>query len=59
MLKTTIDGRRRTALYDIFAYFWSDDDEDWRIMAGLESNNLIDFRRYGSQHAEADQFVVD
>ena len=26
-------------------------------MAGLESNNLIDFRRYGSQHAEADQFA--
>jgi hypothetical protein len=57
-LKTTIDGSGLAdGLYDIFAYFWSDDDEDWRIMAGLESNNLIDFRRYGSQHAEADQFA--
>jgi hypothetical protein len=55
-LKTTVDGVAE-GLYDVFAYFWSDDDEDWRIMAGLESDNLIDFRRYGSQHAEADQFV--
>jgi len=55
-LKTTIEGVA-DGLYDVFAYFWSDDDEDWRIMAGLESNNLIDFRRYGSQHAEADQFA--
>jgi hypothetical protein len=55
-LKTTIDDVA-DGLYDVFAYFWSDDDEDWRIMAGLESNNLVDFRRYGSQHAEADQFL--
>jgi hypothetical protein len=56
-LRTTIDGAALVdGAYDIFAYFWSDDDEDWRILAGLESNNLIDFRRYGSQHAEADQF---
>ncbi len=56
LLKTTID-EVADGLYDVFAYFWSDDDEDWRIMGGLESNNLIDFRRYGSQHAEADQFL--
>jgi hypothetical protein len=57
MLKTTIDGATLDdGTYEIFAYFWSDDDEDWRVMAGLESDNLIDFRRYGSQHAEADQF---
>jgi hypothetical protein len=57
-LKTTIDGAALAdGTYDIFAYFWSDNDEDWRIMAGLESTNLIDFRRYGAQHAEADQFA--
>jgi hypothetical protein len=57
-LRTTIDSAALVdGTYDIFAYFWSDDDEDWRIMAGLESTNLIDFRRYGSQHAEADQFA--
>ena len=56
LLKTTID-EVADGLYDVFAYFWSDEDEDWRIMAGLESNNLIDFRRYSSQHAEADQFA--
>jgi hypothetical protein len=56
-LKTTIDGATlEDGMYDVFAYFWSDDDEDWRLMGGLENNNLIDFRRFGSQHAEADQF---
>jgi hypothetical protein len=55
MLKTTVEGVT-DGVYDVFAYFWSDDDEDWRIMAGLEADNLIDFRRFGSQHAEADQF---
>jgi len=58
MLRTTIDGAALAdGTYDIFAYFWSDNDEDWRVMGGLESNNLIDFRRYGAQHAEADQFL--
>jgi hypothetical protein len=58
MLKTTIDGATlEDGTYDIFAYFWSDVDEDWRLLAGLESNNLLDFRRYGSQHAPADQFM--
>jgi hypothetical protein len=55
MLKTTVDDLE-DGTYDLFAYFWSDNDEDWRLMAGLESTNLIDFRRYGSQHAEANQF---
>jgi hypothetical protein len=55
-LKTTLSGLADGA-YDVFAYFWSDNDEDWRLMAGLEASNLVDFRRYSSQHAEADQFV--
>ena len=59
LLETTIDGSTlEDGTYDVFAYFWSDVDEDWRVMAGLESDNLIDFRRYGSQLAEADQFAA-
>jgi hypothetical protein len=59
LLKTTIDGSElEDGTYDLFAYFWSDNDEDWRLMAGLESNNLIDFRRFGSQHAETGQFAT-
>jgi BNR repeat-containing family member len=58
MLKTTIAGSTlEDGTYDVFAYFWSHVDEDWRVMAGLDNNNLIDFRRYGSQLAEADQFA--
>jgi hypothetical protein len=59
MLKTTINGSAlKDGTYDIFAYFWSNKDEDWRLLAGLDENNLIDFRRYGSQLAEADQFAA-
>jgi hypothetical protein len=54
-LKTTISGLA-DGTYDVFAYFWSDNDEDWRLLAGLETSNLVDFRRFGSQHAEAEQF---
>jgi hypothetical protein len=56
-LRTTLDGLA-DGLYDIFAYFWSDNDEDWRLTAGLDENNLINFRMFGSQHAEADQFLA-
>lgn len=56
-LKSTVGGLA-DGVYDVFAYFWSDDDEDWRILAGLDSTNLVDFRRFSSQHAEADQFLA-
>jgi hypothetical protein len=55
LLKTTV-AELGGGLYDVFAYFWSDNDEDWRLLAGLEQNNLIDFRKYGSQFAEQTQF---
>lgn len=56
MLRTSIEGLE-DGEYDVFAYFWSDNDEDWRLLAGLEEDNLIDFRRFGSQHAEQGQFA--
>jgi hypothetical protein len=56
LLRTTVAGLQG-GLYDVFAYFWSDNDEDWRLLAGLESNSLTDYRKYGSQHATADQFA--
>jgi hypothetical protein len=57
LLKTTLEGLS-DGEYDIFAYFWSDNDEDWRLMAGLDQNNLLDFRRIGAQHADEDQFTA-
>lgn len=57
MLKTKIEGLG-AGLYDVFAYFWSDTDEDWRLLAGLDEANLIDFRMVGSQHATEDQFLT-
>jgi hypothetical protein len=55
-IRTTATGLP-AGVYDVFAYFWSDNDEDWRLLAGLEQNNLTDFRRFGSQFAEASQFA--
>ena len=55
ILSTDIQGLG-DGVYDVFAYFWSDNDEDWRLMAGLEQDNLVDFRKFGSQHAAEEQF---
>ena len=55
MLKTTLTGLDDGS-YDIFAFFWSDNDEDWRLSAGLNQGNLTQFRHHGAQHAEAEQF---
>lgn len=57
-LRTNIEGLSN-GVYNVFAYFWSDNDEDWRLMAGVEEDNLIDFRKYGSQHAASDQFDAE
>ena len=54
-LVTTIDGLSNGD-YDVYAFFWSDNDEDWRLMAGLEQGNLMDYRMRGSQHADESQF---
>lgn len=56
-LHTSITGLA-DGVYDVYAYFWSDNDEDWRLLAGLEADNLTDFRRFGSQHAAAEQFAT-
>jgi hypothetical protein len=55
LLRTRVDALA-DGVYEIFAYFWSDSDEDWRLMAGLDEQTLVDFRKYGSQHAELAQF---
>jgi MYXO-CTERM domain-containing protein len=55
-IRTTIQDLDE-GTYDIFAYFWSDNDEDWRLLAGLSPTNLVDFRKIASQHAEMDEFV--
>ncbi|MCA9239660.1 MAG: exo-alpha-sialidase, partial [Planctomycetales bacterium] len=61
-LKTTINSVA-AGTYDVFAFFWSDVNQDWQLEAGLSADDLMLFRMRGSQQAEADQFdgspVVD
>jgi hypothetical protein len=56
-LKTTLTGLA-AGTYDVFAYFLSPPTaDDWRLSAGFASNDLLNFRRYSSQQAEASQFI--
>ncbi len=57
MLKTTISDLG-AGIYDVFAFFWCDINQDWQIQAGLAADDMMLFRRRGSQQAEADQFDV-
>ena len=55
-IKTTAVGLDE-GLYDVFAYFWVDGSNEWRIGAGLSDDaELPIFRIQGAQHAEADDF---
>ncbi|HEY7087109.1 MAG TPA: dockerin type I domain-containing protein [Tepidisphaeraceae bacterium] len=54
-LKTSVSDLADGA-YDIFAYFWADQTNDWRILAGPTAANLQLVRRNGSSQAEASQF---
>ncbi len=55
VLKTTITGLQ-DGIYDIFAYFWADPDEDWRISGGFSQSDMLVFRRKSSQQAQSVQF---
>ena len=54
-IKTSTEGLDE-GVYDVFAYFWVDSENEWRIAAGLSESELPVFRIQGSQHAEADLF---
>lgn len=54
-IKTSLGGLDAGA-YDVFAFFWSDVNQDWQIEAGLDPSDMTLFRTRGSQQAEAEQF---
>jgi hypothetical protein len=54
-LRTSVDDLN-PGTYDIFAFFWSDINQDWQIEAGLAEDDLMLFRIRGSQQAEARHF---
>jgi hypothetical protein len=43
-------------VYDLFAFFWADPNEDVGVEAGLTADQLMAFRRQACQQAEASQF---
>jgi hypothetical protein len=54
-IRTTLSGLD-DGQYDIFAYFWANPSQDWRVQAGFDLNNLQLIRDNGAQQAEASQF---
>jgi hypothetical protein len=55
-LKTTAFGID-AGTYDVFAFFWTDVNQDWQMRAGFEENNLMLFRRRGSQQTSVEDFT--
>ncbi len=43
-------------VYDVYAYFWSNPGEDWRLAAGLSGEPLEVYRRQACQRARAEEF---
>jgi hypothetical protein len=56
-LKTSATGMD-AGTYDVFAFFWTDVNQDWQIQAGLDEANLMLFRMRGSQQASEDDFAA-
>jgi len=54
-LKTTLSGLA-DGVYDVFAFFWANPAQDWRLQAGFAANDLSLFRDNGAQQAEVVQF---
>jgi hypothetical protein len=56
MIKTTITGLA-DGTYDVFAYFWSDPNQDWGIRGAFALTDVnMCFSKQSSQFAEASQF---
>jgi len=43
--------------YDLFAFFWGNTSQPWRLAAGLSPETVLTFRALGAQAAEAEQFA--
>lgn len=54
-IRTTLSGLADGS-YDVFAYFWANPAQDWRIQAGFAADDLQLVRDNGAQQAEASQF---
>jgi hypothetical protein len=50
-LKTTV-AAPVPGTYDVWVNFWANPNADWRVMAGLSTNNLQLFRQMASQEVE-------
>ncbi|WP_146590455.1 sialidase family protein [Posidoniimonas polymericola] len=54
-IQTSVEGLD-AGVYDVFAYFWVGDSEDWRVVAGLSQDDLSVYRMRGSQQVEESRF---
>ncbi|MBN1910631.1 MAG: BNR-4 repeat-containing protein, partial [Pirellulales bacterium] len=55
ILKTTLTGIA-DGTYDVFAYFWTNVNEEWLIEVGFSEDDMVICEMQGSQQALADEF---
>ncbi|TWT84871.1 hypothetical protein CA13_63520 [Planctomycetes bacterium CA13] len=57
MLTTDIVNLDEAGIFDAYAYFFSNMNEEWEIFAGLDLNDLDFFSRKAAQHVSDDDFL--
>ena len=58
MLETTISQSGEAGLFDVYAYFWSNKNEDWEVIAGLDLSDMDYFQKQAAEHANSDEFLT-
>lgn len=57
MLRTRVAGLTQQT-HDVFVVFWSNPNDDWRVRAGLASNDLRNYEKRGAASVDVSRFVT-
>ncbi|MFK7769517.1 MAG: BNR-4 repeat-containing protein [Mariniblastus sp.] len=57
LLETIIGNDGEAGTFDVFAYFWSNRNEEWEFSAGLDPTEMDFFARKAAQHVGVDDFL--
>jgi hypothetical protein len=58
MLMTTITNTEEEGFFDVFAYFWSSQNEQWEFQSGLNPADMMAFRKQGAKQALDSEFLT-
>lgn len=57
LLESIFVNEDGTGTFDVFAYFWSNKNEDWEIYAGLSLDDMDYFQKQSGEHADLNEFM--